>query len=97
MEAVMSRDDVAKRIHWNKIIWFVGLLSPTFMLPQAYKIWDTKNVSGISLNSLWLLLFIQIGFTLHGYFQRDRLLQVSSSLGAMVNIFVIVSVSYLRQ
>ena len=93
----ISRDDVAKSIHWSKIIWFVGLLSPTFMLPQAYKIWDTKNVSGISLNSLWLLLFIQIGFTAHGYFQRDRLLQVSSSLGAMVNIFVIISVSYLRQ
>ena len=93
----MSRDDVAKSIHWNKIIWFVGLLSPTFMLPQAYTIWETRNVSGISLDSLLILLFIQIGFTGHGYFQRDRLLLVSSSLGAVVNIFVIASVSYLRQ
>ncbi len=93
----MDRNEVAKLIHWNKIIWFVGLLSPTFMLPQAYKIWETRNVSGISINSLWLLLFIQIGFTSHGYFQRDRLLLVSSGLGALVNIFVIFSVSYLRQ
>lgn len=33
----MTREDLARKICWAKIIWFVGIVNPFIMTPQLFK------------------------------------------------------------
>jgi len=42
------------------------------MIPQLWKIWTTGQIAGISLTTLLILICVQGGFAVHGFFLRDR-------------------------
>lgn len=90
----MTREQVAKMIHWPKIIWLVGIVNPMFMLPQLYKIWVVESALSISLLTMTVLFCIQSGFATHGFFLRDRPLCVSNVMAATVTMVTGVSALY---
>jgi uncharacterized protein with PQ loop repeat len=44
----VTRDLIAKRIHWSLIIWLAGMVNVTAMLPQLVPIIRTRNIAGLS-------------------------------------------------
>lgn len=87
----MTREAVARIIHWPWIIWVVGIINPFFMMPQLYKIWATGKADDVSLLMLVILVGIQAGFALHGFFLRSDALLWSNAAATAVTIITAVS------
>jgi uncharacterized protein with PQ loop repeat len=66
------------------------------MLPQLFKIWETRDTEAISTLTLWVLILIQGGFSLHGYFIRDAPLMLTNALASGTTVSVILSTFYMR-
>jgi len=92
----MTREQVAKKIHWTKIIWTVSIVNPLMTLPQLLQIWQTHQTAGLSLVFLLILLFVQVGFSSHGFFAKDRFIMGSNALAAAMTILTILSALYFR-
>ncbi len=93
----MTREQVAEMIYWGYLVWVAGILNPFMILPQLYKIWSTRDIAGISLGFLFVLVFLQATFGLHGFFIRDQMVMWSNCLAAVTTAVVIMSVLYLRR
>ena len=81
---------------WPSFIWMVGVLNPCFMLPQLYKIWETRTADDISLLTLGLLILIQGAFSLHGHFIRDKLIKLSNFAATLVTLTTAGSAIYFQ-
>jgi uncharacterized protein with PQ loop repeat len=92
----MTREEVAEKIRWKKIIWFVGVLNPFFMAPQLRDIWATGVTDGISILTLIILFSLQVGFSIHGFFIRDGTIMKSGIASSTVTLITIMSVLYFR-
>lgn len=92
----MKREELAKKIHWTKIIWIVSIVNPLMTLPQLIQLWVTQQTAGLSLIFLLILLFVQSGFSLHGFFMRDRFIMVSNGVAASMTLLTILSALYFQ-
>lgn len=95
MNLTMKREEVAKKIHWTKIIWLVSIINPLMTLPQLIQLWVTRETAGLSLAFLLILLFVQAGFSTHGFFVRDRFIMISNGIAASMTLITIFSALYL--
>lgn len=91
----MKREEVAKKIHWSKIIWTVSIINPLMTLPQLIQLWETHETAGLSLAFLLILLFVQAGFSTHGFFVRDRFIMISNGIAATMTLITILSALYI--
>jgi len=92
----MTREQIAKKIYWTKIIWAVSIVNPLMTLPQFLQIWQTHQTAGLSLIFLLILLFVQVGFSSHGFFTKDRFIMISNGLAAVLTFLTILSALYFR-
>jgi len=92
----VTRDLIAKRIHWSLIIWLAGMVNVTAMLPQLVRIIRTRDVAGLSLAMFVLYFLVQVAFSIEGFFKKNRMLMVCMGLSAVVSGMIIVLVTYLR-
>ncbi len=92
----MTRDLIAKRIHWSFIIWLAGMVNVTAMLPQLVRIIRTRNTEGLSLAMFVLYFLVQIAFSIEGFFTKNRMLMVCMGLSAVVSGTIILLVTFLR-
>ena len=90
----MTREQVAEKIRWPMIISLIGIVNGFSFLPQLRDVFTTHAVDGISLTTLVTIFVIQVGFSLQGFFKRDRVLMYSNICGACVNALLITSVLY---
>lgn len=88
------REDIAKKMYWSKIIWAISIINPLMTLPQLIQIWQTHQTAGISMIFLFILLVVQGGFSLHGYFTRDRFIMGSNGIAAGMTLLTLLSVVY---
>lgn len=92
----MTREQIAKKIYWTKIIWAVSIVNPLMTLPQFLQIWQTHQTAGLSLVFLLILFFVQIGFSSHGFFTKDNFIMGSNGLAAILTLLTILSTLYFR-
>lgn len=92
----MTREMIARVIHWQTIIWFFGFANAAALLPQLFVLFQTRETSGLSIWMFVLFLFIQIAFSLEGFFKRNPVLLVCMSLSAFESLIIIGRVVYLR-
>jgi uncharacterized protein with PQ loop repeat len=92
----MRRAEFAAKIHWEKIIFIFGILNALAVTPQLWQLWETRITEGLSVEMLFIYLSVQLAFTLHGYFIRDRALLYCIGLSAIINTATIASALYLR-
>lgn len=92
----MTREEVAKLIRWEFIIWTFGIVNVAAMFPQLVRLLTTKETAGLSLEMFVIYGVIQIGFCLEGYFKRNKMLMWCLGLSAVVSATIITTVLYLR-
>lgn len=92
----MTRDLIAKKIHWSFIIWLAGMVNVTAMLPQLVRIIRTRDIEGLSLAMFVLYFLVQVAFSMEGFFKKNGMLMVCMGLSAVVSGMIIVLVTYLR-
>jgi MtN3 and saliva related transmembrane protein len=93
----MTRDLIARRVHWSFIIWLAGMVNVTAMLPQLVRIIRTRNTEGLSLAMFVLYFLVQIAFSIEGFFKKNRMLMVCMGLSAIVSGTIILLVTFLRR
>jgi len=93
---ILTREQIAKKIRWDGIIWTAGLVNIGAMIPQLYQIIKTRSVEGLSLEMFVIYFFIQVAFSLQGFFRRDKMLMACLGLSAAVSAVIIGLVLYLR-
>lgn len=64
--------------------------------PQLWQLWKTGETAGLSFGFLGILIFVQAGFALHGFFIRDRFIMGSNGLAATMTLLTILSAVYFR-
>lgn len=92
----MKREQVAKKIYWSRIIWIISIINPLMTLPQFLQIWQTHQTAGLSLVFLSILFLVQAGFSLHGFFTKDKFIMGSNGLAAAMTLLTILSTLYFR-
>ena len=92
----MTREELASAIHWPLVIWLVSIINPLMTVPQLWSVWATRETAGLSMGFLSILLFVQLGFSIHGYFTRDRFIMGSNGLAATMTLITMASALYLR-
>lgn len=92
----MTREELSKKIYWDQIIWIVSIVNPLMTAPQLLQIWQTQETAGLSMIFLGILFFVQGGFSLHGFFTRDRFIMGSNGLAATMTFLTILSTLYFR-
>jgi len=92
----ITRDMVAKTIHWKKLIWIGVVINVGAMLPQLHDVIRSRQTEDISLATIGIYLFVQCWFAIDFYFNRNRALLVCMVLSAMVSATLIVTVLYFR-
>jgi len=92
----MTREEVAKRIGWTQIIWFFGIVNIVAMLPQFLQLWLTRKTEGLSLTMFMLILFVQVAYSLQGYFRRDAMLMWTVGIAGGLSAATILSVLCIR-
>ena len=93
----MTREEISQKMGWSRIIWLVSIINPLMTLPQLVSIWRTGETAGLSLGFLLILLLVQTGFSLHGFFTRDKFIMASNGLAAAMTAITMLSTLYLRQ
>lgn len=92
----MTREQIAARIHWPLAVWVLGVMNSFFMAPQLWEIITTRRTEGVSLTMFALLIAIQYGFAVHGFFIRSSLILWSNVVAGTFSTFTALSVVYLR-
>lgn len=92
----MSREDVAKLIHWKYVIGLMGMVNVVAIFPQIIKVLETQKTKDLSLIMFSTILAIQIAFSLDGFFTRNRTLFLSNAFAACFNATLIGLVLYFR-
>jgi len=92
----LTREQLAKRVHWPKIIWTAGIVNVTAMLPQLWQLLKTHETKGLSVEMFCIYLGIQICFCLEGYFKRSKMLFWCLGASAVVSSVIIALIVYYR-
>lgn len=92
----MRRERVAAAIKWPAIIWLIGIINVVSMIPQLAQIIQTHRTEGLSLEMFMTILVIQIGFSLEGFFKRNRVLMITMACAASVTTAIIVLTIVIR-
>ncbi len=88
---------MVQKIGWTRIIWLISIVNPLMIVPQLLQIWQTGQTAGLSLVFFSIMFFVQGGFSLHGFFTRDRFIMGSNGLAATMTLLTILSTIYFRQ
>lgn len=93
----MTREQVARKIHWQVIIWLFGFVNVGAMIPQLWELITTRKTEGISLSMFFIYMAVQIAFSLDGYFKRNKTLLVCLGLSAVLSAANIITIIILRR
>lgn len=85
----MTREEFSKKIRWARIIWVMGIINVAAMLPQLYTILKTHKTDNLSVEMFAIYFFVQVSFSLEGYFIRNRMLMTCLGLSAVVSASII--------
>lgn len=85
----MTREQFAKKIRWPVVMFWLGLLNPAALIPQAYSIVTTHVVAGISVPMFVLFMIIQLTFFMNGFFQRDKAVMVSMGASVLITTGIV--------
>lgn len=66
----------------------VGIVASVSSIPQALKIWETGNVSGISLTTQLVALFAVVCWFFYGLYIKNKPLYLTSGISAMILVIV---------
>jgi len=92
----MTREQFAKNIRWPIIISLIGILNSFAMFPQMWSVLTTKQVQGISVATLTMIFVIQLAFSIHGFFLRDKPLLLSNGIASLFTATTVVSTLIFR-
>ena len=61
----------------DRLTYAVGLLLPVMTLPQAYDVWASHDVGGVSVLTWSLYAGVSLIFVMFGFRHKERLLVVT--------------------
>jgi len=85
-----------KRLHWDTVMWCVGIMNAVAILPQLVQIWISRETQGVSLVMFSIFVILQITFGINGWFRNDRGTMWGMFAAMLTSLAIIGSTLYLR-
>ena len=85
-----SKDKIKRTM--DHLIYFVAIFGPIMTLPQIWKIWVDKSVSGVSLITWSAYLITACLWLTYGIIHREKPIIVSNILWLILKLSVVVGV-----
>jgi len=76
----------------NKIIYFVALVGPLLILPQAIKVWYYKSAEGLSLFSWVSFLIITLFWLWYGITHREKPIIFAQIMWLIIHFSVVMGI-----
>ncbi len=84
-----DRERLAASIRWPFFRWIFGIMNACAMLPQLFQLLRTRETAGISITMFWVILAVQIGYSIDGYFSRNKMVMWSLAAASTITISII--------
>ncbi len=85
--------DAFKRL-FDKVMWVVAIGGPLAMLPQVTQVFETKDVTSLSLTTWILWLIFSVIWALYGILHRDMPIILSQVIYIILNSIVVLAILF---
>ena len=92
----MTREELAAKLHWPKVVWFGGLVNVVALAPQLIKLIRTRETTGLAIEMFSIFLLAQLIFAVQGYFTRSKAQLITMLLSALETTAIILLITHLR-
>jgi MtN3 and saliva related transmembrane protein len=75
----------------NTIGYIAALIGSLMFMPQAYQVWKTKNTSGISLISYFLLGSVSVLWFVYGYLMHATPVMIVNFIIAVLSLYIVLA------
>ncbi len=72
----------------DRIVYLIGVLGPALGGVQAYKIWTTKNATGVSLSLFGFNMIFNLIWITYGFLHREKPIILMYTLWFIMNLLV---------
>ncbi len=69
--------------------YIAALIGSLMFMPQAYQIWKTKDTSGVSLMSYFLLLVVSILWVIYGSLMQATPVIIVNSIITVLSLYIV--------
>lgn len=76
----------------DNVMVVIGIIASFSSVPQAIKIWETGNISGISLATQLLALAAVISWFFYGIYIKNKPLMITSGLSTIILTIVVLQI-----
>lgn len=76
----------------DKMVLFVGILSPVMTIPQVWQIWTSKKVEGLNLLTWLAWLVFTLFWLAYGLAHKDKAITWNNFLWLLIHVFVIAGI-----
>jgi len=73
-----------------------SIISTVSFIPQAYKIFQSRATSGVSLLSFWIVLIGGVCWSLYGWMIKSYQVLFTNAFVSMTVLFIIITTFYFR-
>lgn len=88
----MTKNKIKKNEADTKLVYFFGLVTPLFMIPQAYTIFRKEDASNVSLIMWIFFLLADAVWIAYGVKHAIKPLVYSHSLYIVVEVFIVAGI-----
>lgn len=76
----------------DRVVFLVGVVGPFFSLPQVFKIWESGETMGLSIET-WVAYFVfSIVWFIYGIAHREAPIIISNGIYAVINFLIVLGI-----
>lgn len=69
--------------------YIAAIIGSCMFMPQAYQIWKTKDTSGVSLMSYFLLLIVSILWVIYGSLMQATPVVIVNTIITVLSLYIV--------
>lgn len=82
-----------KWIRWlDRIVLAVAIIGPMANIPQIIKVYFENNISGLSLVTWSMYLFMAVPWLVYGFVHKEKPIIVANILWLITNIMIVIGI-----
>jgi len=80
----------------DRIVYAAGILSPIMTIPQAFQIWQTKDVASLSLVTWGTYTLVSIVWATYGVAHKEKPILIANAFSFLLNGIVTLGIVLFR-
>ena len=87
-----TKEQTALKSKFDLVIYFAAIVAPVMTVPQLYKIWSDKQVSGVSIQTWATYSAISLIWVLYGIKIKAKPIILTNALLLLIDTLIVIGV-----